>query len=64
MNQINIVEKDKFIVSLIKECEEMMYENPKCDFEHHWNLTIEKVVENIKTFYDNNPEENVEVEVK
>lgn len=59
-----LVPKDNFIFSLIKDIEEMTYDKPKCDFEHHYNIAIEKVVENIKTFYDKNPEEDIIIEPK
>ena len=63
-NKKTLVLKDHFIFDLIKDIEEMMYDEPKCDFEHHYNITIGKVVENIKTFYDENPEENIIIEEK
>jgi len=63
-NKKTLVPKDNFIFALIRDIEEMMYKEPKCDFEHHWNITLEKVIENIKTFYDENPKENVIIEDK
>ena len=28
-----------------QEIEDLMYENPKCDFEHIWNSTLDKADE-------------------
>ncbi|KKK53189.1 hypothetical protein LCGC14_3097280 [marine sediment metagenome] len=34
---------------IIQEMEDLMYKEPKCDFEHIWNCTIDKCTEIIET---------------
>ena len=61
--EINLVNKDEFIFSLIQDIEEMFYMEPKTDLEHHHNTAIGKVIENIETFYDNNPADDIILEL-
>ena len=42
--------KEETKKEVIKEIEEMMFEEPKCDFEHIYNMTLEKVIINVETF--------------
>ena len=52
MSELNIVEKNEFLNALIEEVDMMMFREPKCTYEYIYNDTLNAVMENMKTFFD------------
>jgi len=46
------VNKEEYTKTICEELATMMYDEPCCDYEHHVNITIMDVIENIKTFLE------------
>lgn len=42
--------KDKILKIIESEIEGLIYKKPKCDFEHIWNCAIDKSLEVVESF--------------